>query len=87
MKCFGMWHGGLNYALPDRHEKNDVIAFDSIEALKDELERREGGGDSYYPCVESSQMSVFFTNPFQFDDLEPDRIYSINRNGNAVQIY
>ena len=79
MKVWGMWHGGSSYAVGSVDE--DTEEFSSLQAAKDALYDREKRFDPYYPCVEDSEMQVFFSDPRGNSDPYPDRILTIGPRG------
>ena len=57
MKCQGLWYGGSNYATPS---ENDAEPFLSIKDAADTLYARADNMDGRTPCVEESEMLLFF---------------------------
>lgn len=84
MRCYLLWHGGSNYAVP---YAEDAEVFDSLRQLRDSFDSRLS--DSYYPCVTDDEPEnggqegwVFFTDPRELGgDLYPDRIISYGPRG------
>jgi len=77
MKTYMLWHGGGSYAIgtiPD-----DLEAFDTFSAAKEEFRRRGQDSDPYYPCVEDSSAWIFFAEPGS--DPYPDMVLSFGPRG------
>ena len=82
MIVHALWYGGSSYAAPSPPE--DFERFDSLRTAVEEFRRRFEGHDSYYPCVEGSEMLVFFGRDEPGGDLYPDRILREGPRGGVV---
>lgn len=60
MICYGLWYGGCNYAPP---EPLDLLEFESIAEAKLCLLQRAENWAGYTPCVEESEIQLFYTDP------------------------
>jgi hypothetical protein len=75
MRIKALWYGGSNYSNPD--PERDLESFDSIAYAKLAFESR-AGFDPYYPCVEGSEMHLYFG---EYSENGPDRILTLGPRG------
>lgn len=81
MKVYTLWHGGSGSYMPGSIP-DDVEAFPSIAAAAREHERRQSGGDPFYPAVGSDSATwVYLYEPSEFEDNYPDRIITTGPRG------
>lgn len=80
MKLLAQWYGGPNYSQP---YPEDAEAFDSIAAALRTYDAPRSG-DPYYPCVESSEMWLYFGQEPLGGDAYPDRIVKEGPRGGIV---
>lgn len=76
---YALWYGGPSYS--HSYIDTDVETFTSLSAARQELQRRENGGDPYYPAVEQSEMTVWKTDPRGDQDAYPDYLLTIGPRG------
>lgn len=100
MAVWGTWHGGVNYSAPSIPA--DVEWFDSTEDARLALAERATHGhwsrqyfgyvnrDRDYtltPCAdEGAEMRVYFSDPSDDPNAEPDVTFVTNDDGDAVQL-
>jgi len=83
MKVWTLWYGGASYSAPSVYREEDIEEFDSIKSAKWAFEAR-AGYDPYYPCIDdSSEMHVFFKNPFNVKEY-PDGIIYLGPRGGTI---
>ena len=79
LKVYAVWYGGPSYSAP--YVQDHTEEFDSIQEAKDTFWRR-ADFDPYYPCVEDSEMQLFFYDPRDNTvDPYPDRILTMGPRG------
>lgn len=76
MKVKALWFGGSSYAAPG---ESDAETFDSIEQAARVLESRADNIDGRTPCVEESEMLLYFGG--ELTDYPDMRLYFGPRGG------
>lgn len=66
MKCTALWFGGVNYAPPTNE---DGESFASIAEASRALAARSRNRDGRTPCVESSEMWLYFGASRDYPDM------------------
>jgi hypothetical protein len=79
VKVYALWFGGSSYSAPE--VARDTEEFRSIKQAKRIFDCREDNSDGYTPCVESSEMQLFFSDPRESSDPYPDRIIRRGKRG------
>lgn len=78
MKVQCLWYGGSNYAIP---QQSDIETFYSLKRAKEVFEHRASNRDSYFPCVQDSEMHIYF---HEYTENGPDRILKLGPRGGIV---
>lgn len=78
MTCVCLWYGGYSYAAPSQ---DDVEVFSSLRQAAEVFDAREHNRDGRTPCVEGSEMHVYFG---EYTENGPDRIIRRGPRGGLV---
>ena len=78
MKIQALWYGGINYASPTQ---DDIEDFPSLRTAKDVFWSRATQQERRYPCVEDSEMHIYFN---EYGENGPDRILRLGKRGGII---